>query len=508
MKYSLPLLLASTALASDVLTLNQASFDQLLVDTPLALVEFFAPWCGHCKNLAPEYELAATELKNKAGIAIAKVDCTEEVDLCAKEGVQGYPTLNLYRGKGNVAAYAGARKADAIVSYMTKQSLPAVSELTAETFDAFSKSDKVVAISFVDKDDTASASTFSDVANVLRDDFLFGTVADADVAKLQGVVAPALVVYKTFDDGKDVFDGKFDTEKIKDFVKSASIPLLGEIGPDTYQSYMSSGLPLGYLFVEKDEDKIELSKFVSKLAADYKGKINFATIDAKAFGGHAENLNLKQTWPAFAIQDTVKQTKFPFPQEDEITEKTLKKFLSDFASGKVKPSVKSEPIPESQPDAVITVVRDSYDSIILDDDKDVLIEFYAPWCGHCKNLAPNYEILAQSYASSKDKLVIAKIDATANDVPDEIKGFPTIKMYAAGKKDSPIEYTGDRSIESLAEFIKTEGTHKIEASESSDVDMEDATETLGVAAAAASKVVELAKDAINDGDDVAAKDEL
>lgn len=105
-------------------------------------------------------------------------------------------------------------------------------------------------------------------------------------------------------------------------------------------------------------------------------------------------------------------------------------------------------------------------------------------------------------------MVIAKVDATANDVPDEIQGFPTIKMYAAGKKDSPVEYTGDRSIESLADFIKTEGTHKVVARDQ-DVDMEDdATETLGVAAAAASKFVELAKDAINDGDDVAAKDEL
>lgn len=323
--------------------------------------------------------MAATELKNKADIAIASVDCTEEVDLCAEQGVQGYPTLKVFRGKDNVTPYGGARKADAIISYMTKQSLPAVSDLTAETFEAFSTSDKVVAVAYLAEDDEASSTIFNTVASALRDDFLFGVVKDAEVAKAQGVQAPALVVYKTFDEGKDVFDGKFDAEKIKDYVKSAAIPLLGEIGPETYQGYVSSGLPLAYLFVENDEDKTALSKFVSKFAAEYKGKINFATIDANAFGGHAENLNLKQTWPAFAIQDTVKQTKFPFPQDQEITEKGLKKFLADFASGKVKPSVKSEAIPESQPDAVITVVRHTYDEIVLDDSKDVLIEFYAPW---------------------------------------------------------------------------------------------------------------------------------
>lgn len=391
---------------------------------------------------------------------------------------------------------------------MTKQSLPAVSEITSDTFDLFSKSDKVVAVAFYDKDDTKSSTIYSELANSLRDDFIFGASSDAVLAKAQGVTIPGLALYKLFDEGKDIYDGKFVAEKMKDFIKTSSIPLLGEIGPETYQSYMAAGIPLAYVFVETEEEKEAIVPFVSKLAGEYKGKINFATIDAKAFGGHAENLNLKQTWPAFAIQDTVKQTKFPFPQDQEITEKSLKKFLADYVSGKIKPSVKSEPIPESQTSAVTTVVRHTYDEIVLDNDKDVLIEFYAPWCGHCKNLEPHYLELASMYEKANSKVTIAKIDATANDVPDEIKGFPTIKMYAAGKKDSPVEYQGDRSIESLMEFIKTEGTHKIEASDP-DIDMEEATETLGVAARAASKVAEMAKDAILESEDeIAAKDEL
>ena len=54
------------------------------------LVEFFAPWCGHCKALAPHYEEAATTLKEKK-IKLAKVDCVAEADLCQQHGVQGYP---------------------------------------------------------------------------------------------------------------------------------------------------------------------------------------------------------------------------------------------------------------------------------------------------------------------------------------------------------------------------------------------------------------------------------
>ena len=113
------------------------------------------------------------------------------------------------------------------------------------------------------------------------------------------------------------------------------------------------------------------------------------------------------------------------------------------------------------------VVAKNYNDVVLDDAKDVLIEFYAPWCGHCKALAPKYEDLASLYANSeyKDKVVIAKVDATANDVPDEIQGFPTIKLYPAGAKDQPVTYSGSRTVEDLIKFIKENGKYKAEVQE-------------------------------------------
>ena len=121
------------------------------------------------------------------------------------------------------------------------------------------------------------------------------------------------------------------------------------------------------------------------MAQKHKGAVNFATIDAKSFGAHAGNLNLEvDKWPAFAIQDIAKNQKFPFDQTKKLTEKDVGKFLDDYVAGKIDPSIKSEAIPEKNDGPVKIVVANNYKDIVLDDKKDVLIEFYAPWCGHCK----------------------------------------------------------------------------------------------------------------------------
>ena len=104
--------LATLASASDVHDLGTDTFKDFVSQHDLVLAEFFAPWCGHCKKLAPEYEEAATTLKEKS-IPLVKVDCTAEADLCKDYGVEGYPTVKVFRGPDNIKPYSGARKADA-----------------------------------------------------------------------------------------------------------------------------------------------------------------------------------------------------------------------------------------------------------------------------------------------------------------------------------------------------------------------------------------------------------
>lgn len=96
-------------------------------------------------------------------------------------------------------------------------------------------------------------------------------------------------------------------------------------------------------------------------------------------------------------------------------------------------------------------VAKNFEEEVMQSKKDILIEFYAPWCGHCKTLEPVYKKLAKQLSKSNEDVVVGKMDATANDVPPlfKVSGFPTIYFLRANEKDNPVPFTGDRSLKKL-----------------------------------------------------------
>ncbi|KAK4670468.1 Protein disulfide-isomerase erp38 [Podospora pseudopauciseta] len=104
--------------------------------------------------------------------------------------------------------------------------------------------------------------------------------------------------------------------------------------------------------------------------------------------------------------------------------------------------------------AVLDLIPSNFDEVVLKSGKPTLVEFFAPWCGHCKNLAPVYEELAHSFEFTKD-VQIAKVDADAERSLGKrfgVQGFPTLKWFD-GKSDKPTEYNGGRDLEALTAFI-------------------------------------------------------
>jgi protein disulfide-isomerase A6 len=103
---------------------------------------------------------------------------------------------------------------------------------------------------------------------------------------------------------------------------------------------------------------------------------------------------------------------------------------------------------------VVDLIPDNFDKII-GQGTPALVEFFAPWCGHCKTLAPIYEQVADAYAHAKDKVIIAKVDADGAGKPlgqkYGVTGFPTLKWISADGKVEP--YESGRDLESLSAFV-------------------------------------------------------
>ncbi|KAG6749815.1 hypothetical protein POTOM_046885 [Populus tomentosa] len=138
-------LLAVSALANDVVVLTEDNFEKEVGQDRGALVEFYAPWCGHCKKLAPEYEKLGSSFRKAKTVLIGKVDCDEHKGVCSKYGVSGYPTLQWFpKGSLEPKKYEGPRTAEALTEYVNTEggtnvkiaAVPSnVAVLTADNFN-------------------------------------------------------------------------------------------------------------------------------------------------------------------------------------------------------------------------------------------------------------------------------------------------------------------------------------------------------------------------------------
>ncbi|XP_042429819.1 protein disulfide isomerase-like 2-2 [Zingiber officinale] len=142
---NLALLFAYSFADGDVVVLTEANFEKEVGQDRAALVEFYAPWCGHCKKLAPEYEKLGSSFKKAKSVLIGKVDCDEHKSICSKYGVSGYPTIQWFpKGSLEPKKYEGPRTAEALTEFVNTEggtnvklaTIPSnVVVLTPETFD-------------------------------------------------------------------------------------------------------------------------------------------------------------------------------------------------------------------------------------------------------------------------------------------------------------------------------------------------------------------------------------
>jgi len=460
-----------------VLVLTEENFQEAVDGSQFLLVEFYAPWCGHCKSLAPEYAKAATTLAEKGSLVLlGKLDATEHPKIAEQFEVKGYPTLKFFKN-GKDTEYNGGRTADTIVSWLEKKTGPAARSLaTVEEAAAFIADNTIAVIGFFEDAETEDAKAFLAAAAAL-DDYPFAITGEAAVIA-EHKKGSSVTIFKTFDEGRAELEGDVTEEAVTAFVTGNSLPLVVEFSQDTAQKIFSGDIKSHLLLflsaaAEDYEAKVDIARGIAR---DHKGQMLFVTIntDEEEHKRIMEFFGMEEAeLPSMRIIKLEEDMSKFRPASTELSDANIRAFVASYLAGELKPHLMSEDIPEDwDKEGVKTLVGKNFHEVALDSAKDVLVEFYAPWCGHCKQLTPIWDKLGEKYLEH-ESIVIAKMDSTANELEDiKVQGFPTIKLFQK-ETNKVIDYNGERTLDGFVKFLESGGVHGAAAEGDEDEEEED-----------------------------------
>ncbi|KAH7284723.1 hypothetical protein KP509_34G067800 [Ceratopteris richardii] len=337
------------------------------------------------------------------------------------------------------------------------------------------------------------APIYEDAAALLEQPSSHIVLAKVDVSdpaneKLEGnVSSPSILIFKSFDEGFHQLTDFEDAKGIKEFLAEASIPSVIWFNKDaTQRSYASKVFAShgddGLVFLFSDHSVLErdagedssyeaMERAYKQAARDYRGRgFRFFVADAENGQKAMEYFGVRPAKQDVPLSVVVLQGKDGKKYKlDNANATNLEAWLRDYFGGRLTEYFKSEVAAENESGSTVRVlVADTFESMVLQSSKNVLLELYAPWCSHCQELLPVLEEVSRSLEATDPDVLIYKMDAIANDVPDsrfQVKDFPTIYLYSAVSKNV-IHFDGsvyDRNKQGILSFIHA---HKESTSQS------------------------------------------
>ncbi|GMI82074.1 PROTEIN DISULFIDE ISOMERASE 4, ARABIDOPSIS THALIANA PROTEIN DISULFIDE ISOMERASE 4, PDI-like 1-6 [Hibiscus trionum] len=451
-----------------VLELNTDNSKRTIDDNEFVMLLGYAPWCVRSAELMPHFAEAATSLKELGSpIVMAKLDAERYPKVASLLDIKGFPTLLLFVN-GIPQAYTGGFSAEEIVIWARKKTgVPVIRITTVTEAEDFLRKYHMFVIGLFEKFEGSDYEAFVKAA-MTDNEIQFAETNNIEVAKVLYPDIKAinfLGIVKSEPERYTPYEGTFEMKNILQFLDYNKFPLVTKLTELNSVRVYSSPVKLQvYVFAKADDFKTLLEP-LQEVARKFMTKIMFIYIDiidenlAKPFltlFGLEESKNTLVT--AFDNKGSSK-----YLLQSDPTPSNIEEFCLGLQDGSISTYFKSQPIPDNNNASVLAVVGKTFDDLVLNSPKNVLLEVYTPWCINCETTSKQVEKLAKHF-KGLDNLVFAKIDASANEHPKlQVDDYPSLFLYKASDKDNPIKLSPKSGSKELAAFINKQVRPKDQA---------------------------------------------
>ncbi|KAK2971184.1 hypothetical protein RJ640_008608 [Escallonia rubra] len=442
-----------------VLELNHDNAKKLIDENEYVLVLGYAPWCPRSAELMPRFAEAATTLKDLGSpLTMAKIDGDRYPKAASLLGIKGFPTL-LFFVNGTSQPYKGGFLSEEIVTWARKKTgAPVVRISSVADAHEFLKKQTMFVVGLFEKFVGPDYEEFIEAATS-DNEVQFVETSSAEIA---GILFPDtkptdifLGLVKSEPERYTTFEDTFKTHNILQFVETNKFPLVTIMTElNSARVYSSPNKLQVYVFAEADDFK-KLLELFQDVARKFKSKIMFVFVDIRE-----ENL-AKPFLTLFGLEESKEtvvtafdyKTSSKYLLELDLTPTKIEEFCTGLLHGTLSPFYKSQPIPDNKEASILTIVGKTFDNLVLDSPKNILLEVHTPWCFSCETTSKQVEKLAKHF-KGLDSLVFAKIDASTNEHPKlEVDDYPALLFYPAVDKSNPIKLSTKSSLKDLAALI-------------------------------------------------------
>jgi protein disulfide-isomerase A1 len=452
----------------DTLLFDDNNFGIALREFKYMLLFLYSPSDENGRNLIPEFEKVATLIKPENYVA-GKIDTDKSRYIVEYLKIDIIPSIILLN-KGKSTIYEGLKKADKIINWLKEETKIEIKTIANKTELEEFKKNKFNMLYFGKNEKIIQEFILVDrkiedipMAIVNSDELINENKNKKKIEKNE------FIMLNTPYDERTYYLYEFKAENILHFHDLYYYPKVIEYNMQTADLFLIKKYTSLVYFASKnskywEEGKKILSNIWDKL--NQKLKLFVSVIDEGASIKIADFCGVKNIdKPKVFLMESNLDNPLKYEFQGEINEKNLLEFVQKWEKKEISPFYRSEPIPDPDDNEgdIFIVVGKSFKKEVLDNDKDVVVYFYSPWCKYCKAFYPDYENLARKLKAKNPKLLFTKMDATENDIEYyPINRYPTIKFYPGNAKNkAPIHIYNKQNVHYFLEVIKKNAFHKV-----------------------------------------------